>query len=762
MNFNIIKMPSIRITKKLKTNKSELVDISIITNKQRKRGYKNLYEYINPHINIYVKPYFDIDDNNKSLDINKVYVFLNRVFGSETNDWAVSTDHRKSKKSYHLVLSNVKTTIQDLIDLKTDEVETFKELKIDPQVYRNGDSKFRTIYSIKENDKTSKGFIPSNHLKDLNSHIISYVNEKCKIWKYNKKNKKEKKQEDNKDDKTLKLSKEQQEILKKYKIKGSIHKKGNYKTCDIDVDCPFGNTHSNNNRYLIITKNEIKLKCWSEKCSDEKLIWKKDGGEDNFDILKLTYMKLDDKDQKQLNELEKKMNELICNDELKMNVKKNKIKELKNQILKLKDNLYLKQKTYFEKYHSRIDNPLCVVKKSYSSVMYYKISEMKNLYYNINKGLWIDKWLSDPHLKSCNSVDFLPPPMKTPKHIYNTFDGIQMDNYDCETEDFIEYLNHINILVNHDEKSYNYVLDWLAHLFQRLGELPRVALLFKSDQGVGKNLFFEMLIGDMMLGEKYWIQTAEMEKIIGRFNMLDNKFLVLLDETNGKDSFLNSEKLKNIITSNKIPFEKKNINVIKINNCGRYVFFSNNATPIKIEISDRRFVVFDCDNSKCNNKKYFSNLIKAIQNKKKVYGFYKFLMNRDISNWDSINDRPKTKLYNDIQSVNIPLPAQFLSDYLLKKEEDDLKDGFFKIQAITLYNRFIDWKRNQGKRGEYSNTLFGRIIKKYKGIEKKRNLKGNFYILNKAEILDYFKSKNYLQESECLIIDTDVDTDTDE
>ena len=66
---------------------------------------------------------------------------------------------------------------------------------------------------------------------------------------------------------------------------------------------------------------------------------------------------------------------------------------------------------------------------------------------------------------------------------------------------------------------------------------------------------------------------------------------------NGKDSFTGSEVLKNLIVSPKISFEEKNVMTCMVNNCNRFVFFSNNDTPVKIELSDRRFVVFEADNS---------------------------------------------------------------------------------------------------------------------------------------------------------------------
>ena len=40
-----------------------------------------------------------------------------------------------------------------------------------------------------------------------------------------------------------------------------------------------------------------------------------------------------------------------------------------------------------------------------------------------------------------------------------------------------------------------------------------------------------------MLGKQYVLQTAEPEDVIGRFNMNQNKLLVIMDEAQGKNTF---------------------------------------------------------------------------------------------------------------------------------------------------------------------------------------------------------------------------------
>ena len=116
---------------------------------------------------------------------------------------------------------------------------------------------------------------------------------------------------------------------------------------------------------------------------------------------------------------------------------------------------------------------------------------------------FIEPWFKRLNMRTYERLDSLPPPTIVPHYIYNTFDcftidnsfktqcdvGIQCDsvNTECKTDynknnDSIvdstlePILNHIDLLVNHDNASYEYVFNYFAHLVQKPGELPGVAL----------------------------------------------------------------------------------------------------------------------------------------------------------------------------------------------------------------------------------------------------------------------------------------------
>ena len=390
----------------------------------------------------------------------------------------------------------------------------------------------------------------------------------------------------------------------------------------------------------------------------------------------------------------------------------------------MEETVKLKQ-TYFERFNVKIDKPACYGVYERDTLLIETGEEMKHRYKNYFGGNWCAIWNTQVSIKSYSTIDFLPPPRVCKSYTLNTYTGLKASRIKSGSADFSMFMTHLDILTGHDGAGTEYMLNYLAHLIQRPGEMPRVALVFQSEQGVGKNLFFENF-AKYMLGEEYLLQTAEMEKITGRFPMISNKLMVIMDETSGKDSFSNSDKIKNLITADTLPFERKGVDGIVINNCGRYLFFSNNLIPVKIENSDRRFVVFKCANDVQNNKEYFDKLLELFKNDCAIKSFYEFLSKRDISNWDTIKHRPFTKAYSLIKQATIPIIARYF-DYMINRFENATSraesDAWSKQQSSGLYGAYKVWLNMNGfDKHEISVTRFGTDVGAYEtfGITKKK------------------------------------------
>ncbi len=284
-------------------------------------------------------------------------------------------------------------------------------------------------------------------------------------------------------------------------------------------------------------------------------------------------------------------------------------------------------------------------------------------------------WIKDSEKRCYKKLDFIPKKIND-KNIYNTFNGFNFDDFNQSNDEIIDidpFIKHIGILVNNEENSVNYILNYLAHLIQKPYELPRVCLLFKSKQGYGKDLFINFL--EKLLGKQYISRTCDIDKeVFGDFNPICKNNLVLqLNELEGKHGFENKEKLKNLITAEEITINDKNEKLYKQSNYSRVIICSNNLTPIEIPSDDRRFVVFQAQDIK-PSKEYFNKLVDCLNNNIFIYSLYKYLKNRDISNLNLSNDRPITNAYNIIQKSCNNTFYEYLND--LTYNYEDIKDNY--------------------------------------------------------------------------------------
>lgn len=408
----------------------------------------------------------------------------------------------------------------------------------------------------------------------------------------------------------------------------------------------------------------------------------------------------------------------------------------------------------FEQYHAKVMNPSSILEVGEGSFRLVNYKDFKDHYNNIimkmsgkTKIKFVNEWLDDINIRTYQRVDFLPYPRICPDSVFNTFTGLEAELRIATGSDISWFTFHLNLLCGKEIEATEYMLNYLAHMIQKTGELPRVACVFRSVEGVGKNSFFESFSNEV-LGRKYKLQTAEPDDVIGRFNLNQNKLMVILDEAQGKDMFMNSEKIKNLITAEELKWESKGVNSVVLQNMGRYFFFSNNDNPVKISMTDRRFIMFECSADKANDTTYFNDMVNKFKSQSR--DIYDMLMNRDISQWNPIRDRVQTKVYKEVQSATIPVVSLFLEHLYYENNHNKSmgSDSLKEIRANQFLLKYNKWLKDGGYKFEVTFQKFGREIKSYEGITKKRDMYGWIYQIDYEILYDYLKKMKYIELDE--------------
>jgi hypothetical protein len=471
------------------------------------------------------------------------------------------------------------------------------------------------------------------------------------------------------------------------------------------------------------------------------------------DLIKIYSDKIEDL-TKELEDL-KKQNVSAREIEKRFKINDKLIKKAEEKIAEIyEDQLYFKRKKYFEKFHFKLMSKVCYVRFKEDGFDFLTEEKLKNLYKYMED--FINRWIRDIHIKEYEDVDFKPPPVPSKKDVFNLYTGLEYEKSlknvkSLTPEEMISnssiFIKHLWYLSGKNNKVLDYCLKYLAHIVQEPGSLPRTSIVFKSEQGCGKNIFFETF-AEKVLGEQYLLSTANLDHIIGRFPMISKRLLVLMDETSGKDSFLGSDKIKSFITAKNIPFEQKGIDPIMIRNCSRMIFFTNNDYPVKIEQSDRRFVVAECSTDIKNDTVYFKKLLTAFQDKVAITSFGLFLKQLDISNFDTTNDRPITKLYKEVQTATTPSEIRYFIEKQFQKYDFDEQ-----MSGDEMYVGYTLWcEMNPKKYKPISKQTFLSRIKKYNFISNSKNSSGcHVYKLLEKRLQDFVieeKKKDELEDDE--------------
>lgn len=163
---------------------------------------------------------------------------------------------------------------------------------------------------------------------------------------------------------------------------------------------------------------------------------------------------------------------------------------------------------------------------------------------------------------------------------------------DDEIAPFISYINDI-VADGHTERR-EWVLDWLADIFQAPHKKPGTALVLVGPPGAGKTFLGEGIIGPI-IGDTHAIQVSSIESVVTKFNKLaSNRIFLQCNEATHSYQRETANKLKAVITDDKITVEPKGIDSYQAPNHLHILFTSNDeSSAVFIDPSpfERRYTV---------------------------------------------------------------------------------------------------------------------------------------------------------------------------
>jgi hypothetical protein len=242
--------------------------------------------------------------------------------------------------------------------------------------------------------------------------------------------------------------------------------------------------------------------------------------------------------------------------------------------------------------------------------------------------------------------------------IFNTFKGFKVKPINHGKDISLIY-NHIKEVICSGNEIWNeYVVSWIADMFQSSFDKKGTAIGIRGKQGCGKSIIFDDLIIQRILGTEYGLHT-ENDPFDGNFNgILKGKLLVNMDEGSWDTSRKTAGKIKSCITGMTEIINEKNKPERTYTNYKRFIFTTNEEWIVKVEDGDRRYFILECSDKKVKDFAYFNALWAVIEDKECQEQFLYDMMNYNIK--INLRDIPMT----EAKELQIKYSMAFIEKYI--------------------------------------------------------------------------------------------------
>lgn len=197
------------------------------------------------------------------------------------------------------------------------------------------------------------------------------------------------------------------------------------------------------------------------------------------------------------------------------------------------------------------------------------------------------------------------------------------------------------VLCSRNETAYEYLLSWMAHLFQRPWEKPGVAVVTWGDKRTGKGTVADAL--REAIGRDLSRMYVQKEHVTGRFatSAIPLMFNQIEEAVFARDPRSESP-LKSRITDPTTLIELKFRTPYEVDSFERFWFNSNSEQAVPITFDEERYFVLHVSNERANDHVYFADIRKQLYHEGGLGAMVRELMQRDLAKFN-IRKVPHTR-----------------------------------------------------------------------------------------------------------------------
>jgi hypothetical protein len=249
-------------------------------------------------------------------------------------------------------------------------------------------------------------------------------------------------------------------------------------------------------------------------------------------------------------------------------------------------------------------------------------------------------WLRDPGRRQFRGVVFDPvsAPGESDYNYYNLWRGWTVEpdpGGDCSL-----FLDHVktNLAAGNEEHA-RYIMAWAAQMVQEPASKPGISLVLRGGMGTGKTIFGQVL--GRLMGPHY-VLVDDPHYVTGNFNSHMAACLLLqADEGFWAGDPGAAGRLKGLVTSTHQMIEPKGKDAVQMANHVRLLVTSNSEWVVPAGPDERRFAVFDVGDASAQNREYFGDMLRQMEQDGGYGRLLHELLEFDLSSVD-LNRLPET------------------------------------------------------------------------------------------------------------------------
>jgi len=303
-------------------------------------------------------------------------------------------------------------------------------------------------------------------------------------------------------------------------------------------------------------------------------------------------------------------------------------------------------------------------------------------------------WLEWSGATKFNRIVFAPEGSKEQVGItdYQTWHGFAVDAAPGKWDTTRAFIR--DVICSGNESHERWLHNWLAALFQEPGQHGHVAVTLLGGQGIGKSVFCENVIGDV-LPKEHFLALNDSKRLTSDFNAhLSERVVVFCDEAffAGKKE---ADKVKTLITQGQVTINPKHLPVEVQQSCMHILISSNSLDPIHMDADDRRYFVLRVSEAHKNDTKYFNRLLRALKHEHPamLHYFQSIAVDRD-----ALRLPPLTSEKARIKISSLDAEAEWWQSRLDRTDDEWVS----VIPSAELNRHYTDWidqyRRNARKR----------------------------------------------------------------